>query len=121
MTTPESTVKTAVKKALLARGLVPLTDVLTGNAAEYPGFFWMPIQGAFAVRGVHDFVGCWNGIFWSIETKAPNNPEDATTHQMGFREAVLTSGGLSYVGVRDASVVEHLERAVRTRIEEYST
>lgn len=118
MSTPEAKVKEAVKKALMAKGLVPLADALSGKSDAFPGFFWMPVQGAFAVRGVHDFVGCWNGIFWSIETKAPNNPQDATAHQVGFQETVLASGGLSYVGVRDAAVADHLEQAVRWRIEE---
>lgn len=108
MATPESKVKDQVKRALRAAGIVPFSDVVSGNAVDYVGFFYMPVAGPFAVHGVHDFVGCWAGLFFSIETKAPNNREDETVHQAKFREAVTQSGGVAFTGVRDDSAVARL-------------
>jgi hypothetical protein len=50
---------------------------------------------------VHDFVGCWLGLFFSIETKSPDNPKDETPHQGLFREAFCRVGGVALTGVRD--------------------
>ena len=113
--TPEGRVKNEVKKALAGYGVVPFSDVVSGKAVEYDGFYYMPVAGPFAVHGVHDFVGCWHGIFWSLETKAPDNPEDATKHQEKFHEAVTGSGGIAFTGVRDASAVSALATIIHDR------
>lgn len=115
MSTPEGRVKDAIKKELRGYGVVPFSDVVSGKATEYAGFYYMPVAGPFAVHGVHDFVGCWNGIFWSLETKAPDNSQDATTHQRKFLEASTATGGVSFVGVRDASVVSALATIIHDR------
>lgn len=112
MATPESAVKAAIKKALIARGVASLSDIVAERVANYAGFFYMPVAGPFAVHGVHDFVGCWHGVFFSLETKAPREREDATALQAAFHRAVTSSGGVSFVGVRDVSVIDALERAV---------
>lgn len=113
--TPEGRVKNNIKAELLRRNVVPFSDVVAGRATSYDGFYYMPVAGPFAVHGVHDFVGCWLGVFWSLETKAPDNSEDATPHQEKFREASHAAGGVSLVGVRDASVIDTLERMVKER------
>jgi hypothetical protein len=117
MPTPESTVKTAVKRALQAHGVVPFMDAATGKVTDYKGVYYMPVAGPFSVHGVHDFVGVWAGVFWSIETKAPDNPEDATYHQECFRQAVAGSGGISLTGVRSAAAVDQLRELVLARVE----
>lgn len=114
-TTPEGRVKAAVKKRLHHYGVYPFTE-LTPETSWVTGTYYMPVAGPFSVHGVHDFVGCWHGVFWSIETKAPNNPEDETHHQGLFRVAVSASGGISLTGVRDASAVDELHRLVKERI-----
>ncbi len=111
--TPEGKVKDAVKRGLIARGIVPLADVIGGRAQGHTGFFFMPVAGPYSVLGIHDFVGCWNSVFFSLETKAPNNPDDETFHQGKFREAVSTSGGIALTGVRDANAaITYLEQRV---------
>jgi hypothetical protein len=117
MPTPESSVKTAVKRALQAHGVVPFMDAATGKTPQYDGVYYMPVAGPFSVHGVHDFVGVWHGVFWSIETKAPDNPEDATYHQECFRQAVTGSGGISLTGVRSAAAVDQLRELVLARVE----
>lgn len=115
MTTPEGAVKTQIKKALHAAGVVPFMDAATSKAPVYEGVYYMPVAGPFSVHGVHDFVGCWRGVFWSLETKAPDNPEDATFHQEQFRVAITGSGGVSLTGVRSAAAVADLKRLVYER------
>lgn len=111
--TPEGEVKKAVKKRLADYGLVHLTRVDNEGKESIEGFFFMPVAGPYSVHGIHDFVGCWRGTFFSIETKAPDNPEDHTPAQHRFSVAVSRSGGIAYTGVRDASVVDELAKRVK--------
>lgn len=108
--TPEGKVKDAVKAALHARGVYPFMDVAQGKVkGEVQGTYYMPVAGQFSVHGVHDFVGCLMGRFFSLETKAPDNREDETYHQGCFREAVSQTGGIALTGVRDGqAAVERL-------------
>lgn len=112
--TPEAAVKKAVKERLVKYGLRPLGNV-NDMQEDLEGFFFMPVAGPFSVHGIHDFVGCWRGVFFSIETKAPNNPEDHTQAQLRFRVAVCRSGGIAFTGVRDASVVDTIAALVEER------
>ena len=115
MTTPEGRVKNAVKKSLEAYNVRPFHDV-----AKHPqgaeGMYYMAVAGPYSVHGVHDFVGCWRGVFFSIETKSPDNPEDETAHQGNFRAAVTTSGGIALTGVRDGPSAV---RRIATFVEEF--
>lgn len=117
--TPEGKVKKAVQKALAAHNIHSFTDIAAERVAGYAGFYYMPVAGPFSVHGVHDFVGCYQGMFFSIETKAPEAADDATVHQERFQRAVIGSGGVSYTGVRDDSVVAQLLRDHRTWIESF--
>lgn len=115
-TTPEGRVKDKVKKALRAKGVLPFAEVAGAPHKNAVGTYYMPVAGQFSVRGVHDFVGCWNGVFFSLETKAPNNPDDETKHQGDFRVAITRCGGIALTGVRDAdSAVDAVERLVMKR------
>lgn len=99
--TPEGIVKDAVKKALAAHGVLPFTELSSKKHPEAVGAYYMPVAGPFSVHGVHDFVGCWSGRFFSIETKAPKELVDETIHQGRFRIAFTQAGGISMTGVRD--------------------
>lgn len=79
----------------------PFHEVADGKVQNAVGAYYMPVAGPFSVHGVHDFVGCWYGVFFSIETKSPGNPTDETPHQGSFRKAITQSGGISLTGVRD--------------------
>ena len=119
--TPEGRVKDAVKKALHAAGIHPFPKVAQGLHPEAIGMYWMPVQGAFAVHGVHDFILCVRGIFCTIETKAPGNGEDETLHQGWFRISVAQCGGISFTGVRDASVVRTMLDLVQEKLDAHQT
>lgn len=112
--TPEGAVKDAVKARLEHYGVLPFIKV-ADRPGPVVGMYYMPSQGAFAVQGVHDFIGCWNGVFFSLETKAPENKVDATENQQAFRSATLRTGGIAFVGVRDASAVDELARLIEER------
>jgi hypothetical protein len=113
--TPEGRVKEQVKKKLHAYGVHLFTKAADMPDSEVEGTYWMAVQGPYAVHGVHDFTGVWFGIFWSIETKAPDNPEDATASQEAFRVAVTKAGGIALTGVRDASAVDRLYQLIMER------
>lgn len=113
----EAAVKREVKKRLEHYGVLPFIHACDSPDPRVQGLYWMPGQGAYSVQGVHDFVGCWNGVFFSLETKAPDNPVDATEPQQAFRTAVLRTGGIALVGVRDASAVDHLAQLIKERTE----
>lgn len=107
--------KEAVKKRLHSYNVYPFTKAAHMDDEEVEGIYWMAVQGPYAVHGVHDFTGCWFGVFWSIETKAPDNPEDATAAQEDFRVAVTKAGGIALTGVRDASAVDRLYQLIMER------
>lgn len=115
--TPEAKVKNAVKRALEARGVYPFMKAADMHPLEVKGMYWMPVQGRFAVHGVHDFCGVYRGQFFSLETKAPNNPEDATEPQRAFAVAASHSLGWPRIGVRDTSVVDELLNAIDAFVE----
>lgn len=114
--TPEGRVKKDVKSLLAELGVHPFVDVAQGKFPAAVGTYYMPVAGPMSVHGVHDFVGCYHGLFWSIETKAPENKEDATVHQEMFRLAVSSCGGFSAVGVRSASDAAALFRLMDERL-----
>lgn len=113
--TPEGKVKAAVRKALEAEGLLHLTSTQKGSAPNIEGFFFMPVAGPYSVHGIHDFVGCWRGVMFSIETKAPDNRDDATEAQWRFQVALTRAGGVSFTGVRDASAVARIRTLIYER------
>jgi hypothetical protein len=115
--TPEGKVKDEVKAELRSRGVHPFWEfVQIPDRENCVGFYWMPVQGPYAVQGVHDICGCIRGVFFSLETKAPNNKSDETTQQGWFRLAVTECGGIALTGVRDAkAAVAELFRLIEEK------
>lgn len=122
--TPEGRVKDAIKKWLKAEGLLTISDLAQLRfAAEHqkaepsaiPGWFWMPVQGEMSVHGVHDFVGCWHGVFFSIEAKS--GPKAAVTDaQLDVLFGTQLAGGVSMV-VWDAGQMDELKRRIHSTSE----
>ena len=67
--TPEGKVKNMVKKYL---------KKYVDKGSMY---YFMPSQGAFAKKGVPDFIICYNGNFLAIETKAEGKKNNTTELQ----------------------------------------
>lgn len=80
-TTPEGKVKAGVKNYLLSIG----------------AYYAMPIGSAFGKAGVPDFLVCWRGKFFGIETKAPGKLKNTTVLQDIQLAAIQTAGGMSIV------------------------
>lgn len=99
--TPEGKVKDDVRKALAENHVHPFMEVAMKRHDTVYGAYYMPVAGPMTTHGIHDFVGCWHGLFFSIETKSPDNPKDETPHQGMFREAFCKAGGVALTGVRD--------------------
>lgn len=91
--TPEGKVKARVKRILESLGC----------------YYFMPVGGGFGRAGVPDFIGCLNGCFFGIETKA--NGGKATALQKREMERVTAAGGCAMV--IDENNIDGLEEALR--------
>lgn len=84
--TPEGKVKQAVTRLL----------------SKYKGiYFWMPVQTGYGSRSL-DFLGCYRGRFFAVETKAPGKKPTPLQHNT---IAKMTSAGAT-VFVIDGDVSE---------------
>lgn len=79
--TPEGRVKHAVKKHLKDHGV----------------WFFMPVQNGMGRVGIPDFICCFEGRFYAIETKAPGKIEDTTANQQRELQGIRLAGGLAIV------------------------
>lgn len=87
--TPEGRVKDAVKKVLKKHGI----------------WYFMPMQNGFGVVGIPDFICCIDGLFFTVETKAPGKRENTTPNQQRVMREILEHGGYAIVA-DDAKQVE---------------
>jgi hypothetical protein len=70
-------------------------------------FFWKPVVTAYSVRGV-DYVGCYKGRFFAIETKV--KPRKPTGTQLMFLAKIAEAGGYPCIAYKVEDVVEALKR-----------
>ncbi len=76
--TPETKVKAVLSKRLASLGVLKTNDALiaiTGQPANVllDGWYYMPSTNGYGESGVWDYVGCYRGKFFAIETKAGKN------------------------------------------------
>lgn len=90
MKTEESKVKDKVKEFLHSRKVQSLTHPIP----DAVGFYWMPVPSG---RGAPflDFVGCYKGKFFAIETKVFG--KQPTPRQRLIIEQVIRAGGETFV------------------------
>ena len=101
--TPEGKVKKDIKK------------LLTSTEGMW---YYMPVQNGMGVVGIPDFVCCYKGMFFAIETKKPNkNPTTAeqrfnkcTPNQQNRITEINDAGGMAIV----ADDVKHVVNALAT-------
>jgi hypothetical protein len=79
MSTPESKVKTKVRKILDDLG----------------AYYFFPATGGYGKSGVPDIVGCYQGRFFGIECKAGDNKPTAL--QMKNLDLIAEKGGVAYI------------------------
>jgi hypothetical protein len=89
--TPEGKVKEAVKKELKKRGI----------------WYYMPVQNGMGVVGIPDIVGCWDGWFIAIETKAPGKLKNVTPNQRRRLAEIEAAKGLALV-IDDIAVLRSI-------------
>jgi hypothetical protein len=87
--TPEGKVKEAVKKVMRKHGV----------------WYFMPMQNGFGVVGIPDFICCIDGLFFTVETKAPGKRDNTTPNQQRVMREILEHGGYAIVA-DDAKQVE---------------
>jgi hypothetical protein len=79
MSTPEGKVKRKVTELL----------------KKYPGLYYeMPVPGGYGKSGL-DYIGCYKGRFFSVETKAPG--KHPTDRQQQTIAAITRAGGAVFV------------------------
>lgn len=81
----EKDVKEEVKKVLKSLG----------------AWWYMPVQMGYGVKGIPDFIGCYEGKFFGIETKFGKNTE--STWQVKQGTMIKESGGL-YIVINEKNV-----------------
>ena len=86
-TTPEGKVKNQVKKIL----------------DKHQAYYFMPATGGFGRSGIPDFVGCLNGVFFSVECKAGKGIPTAL--QEREMRNIKNAGGYAWV-INEANVEE---------------
>jgi hypothetical protein len=91
--TPEGRVKDAIKKELKSRGFAPAGG--SSDLAFPTGWYYMPVSNGMGSHGIPDFVGCWEGDFFSIEAKAPGG--EPTPMQLRRHEEIRKAGGIILV------------------------
>lgn len=99
MKTPEADLKDKVKALL--RSISQL-------------WFFMPVPFGYGVKGIPDFIGCWRGRFFAIETKAFKNKE--TPWQTLIRNKILAAGGLAIAAYTIEDVKAMFENAIQRKI-----
>jgi hypothetical protein len=58
-------------------------------------WYFMPVPFGFGIKGIPDFIGCYKGWFFAIETKAGGNK--LTPWQVRIMDAIKLAGGKYYV------------------------
>lgn len=88
MATPEGKVKAVIQRMLDAAG----------------AWYFMPNMGGFGRAGVPDFVGCINGLFFTVEAKAEGK-KPTRIQDIEMRE-IRAAGGVCFVVVGTGDVEE---------------
>lgn len=73
--TPEAKVKVEIRRVLIGHGC----------------WFFMPSMNGYGRAGIPDFIGCYKGLFFAIEAKAPMGR--MTEHQKREMDAIGKADG----------------------------
>lgn len=95
--TPEGKVKEGIKRFLHGKGCLRAGSEKKHWPNDPVGWYYMPIQTAFGVHGIPDFVGHYYGKFFSIEAKAEGRLDDLSANQEMRRDELNQTGGVVFV------------------------
>lgn len=93
MATPEGRIKDLTKKLLDKYDIQPAAKA--GAFKSAAGWYFMPVQSQYAVKGVPDIIGHFCGAFFGVEVKAPG--KTPTGFQALQIDAISCSGGAVFV------------------------
>lgn len=79
--TPEGRVKAQVKKLLESVG----------------AYYFMPVSNGMGRVGIPDFIVCYRGRYYALETKAPGKRHNTTPNQKRELAAIIAAGGVALV------------------------
>lgn len=74
---------------------------------EIGAYFYMPVSNGMGRVGAPDFMVCWRGKFFGIETKAPGKAGNTTPNQDRELREIRDAGGEAYV-VDDVAQLRHI-------------
>lgn len=89
--TPETIVKTAIKRWLVDKG----------------AWYFMPVSNGMGKMGIPDFICCLDGKFLAIEAKAPGKRGNTTPLQDRQLQLIANANGLAIV-VDDVTQLDNL-------------
>ena len=103
--TPEGRIKSATEAYLAS-----IDVVSAGRAAtitpQHKGWYYKPVSIGMGVHGIPDFLGHYQGFFFTIETKVPGkDPTPLQQHQIA---AVNKTGAVAFV-VRCVEDLQYME------------
>lgn len=100
--TPEAKTKHQIKKVLQRYGCCPAGKEM--EQKDSIGWYFMPSASVYGVGGIPDFIGCYCGVFFAIEAKAPG--KKPTERQLARKYGILRACGVVFVIDGDTSELE---------------
>jgi len=70
-------------------------------------WWFMPVANEFTRKGIPDFIGCYDGLFFAVETKTIDNELSAA--QKHERLNILKAGGAYFVITSETGLKEFKE------------
>lgn len=102
-TTPEGQLKFKIKEFLKSLG----TDC----------WYFMPVPTGYGRKGIPDFIGCYKGRFFAVETKAPGKKPTAwQKHELSdideARGYIITADNFETFSLRFCAIKNHIDGVV---------
>lgn len=95
--TPEGKVKADIEAVLHKRGFIKAGSKETAWPKQPMGWYYMPVQTGYGVNGIPDFLCCYLGTFFAIETKAPGKLANVSPNQTRRHKEIRAGGAWVYV------------------------
>lgn len=95
--TPEGKVKQDIEKQLFIWGFIKAGTKTSVWPPLPVGWYYMPVQTGYGINGIPDFICCYAGAFFGIETKAPGKVGNLSVNQGRRKEEIELGGGRVFV------------------------
>ena len=107
--TGEGVIKQMVRERLEQFDILPAHKSYLVETEGYKpkGWYFMPVSLGMGTMGIPDFVGCYKGKFFSIETKSDTTKSPTKLQRLNLN-CIAASKGAAYV-VRDKDELDAFE------------